>query len=69
MRKKRGRFDIVAVFESGGWIRATSDKSRSISAQELVTTLREQLRMIEAGIKAEKAAQKKKAKGVSPSHD
>ena len=53
MGRKRGRFDIVCVFAGGGYVRFTSDKTRSMPAAEMVTKLREYAGYLEAGVKAE----------------
>lgn len=55
--KARGRFDIVCVFRSGGYLRITSDKTRSLSPTEIVTCLRKYAGNIEAGIAAEAMAE------------
>ena len=56
MPKARGRFDIVAVFKTGGWVRFESDPKRSLDAAEIVDRLREYAKYIEAGVKAERKA-------------
>ncbi len=50
----RGRFDILVPFEDGAYVRFTSDKRRSLSAAEIVASLRKYLTAIEDGIEAEK---------------
>lgn len=61
---KRGRFDVVFVFKSGGWIRYTSNPTRSLFAAEVVDQLREFCRYIDKGLAAERRTAKgqKKAK-------
>jgi len=54
--KARGRFDVVVVFASGGYIRLTSRKDRSLSPAEIVAKLREFCGHIDHGIKAERDA-------------
>jgi hypothetical protein len=58
--RARGRFDIVAVFEDGAYLRFTSDKTRSVSAAEMVDRLREYANYIERGVKAEQKAKNAK---------
>lgn len=52
-RKKRGRFDVVCVFDSGAWVRITSDPKRSIPAADLIKELRDALKTVAAGIAGE----------------
>lgn len=56
--KKRGRFDVVFVFASGGWMRYTSNPTRSLLAAEVVEDLREFCRRVDKVIAAEKRAAK-----------
>jgi hypothetical protein len=51
--KARGRFDIVCVFEGGGYLRITSDPKRSLSAAEIVAKLRKYANELEVGVRAE----------------
>ena len=65
--KARGRFDIVAVFEDGAYVRFTSHKSRSYSAAEIAKCLREYAGYIENGVEAERtAASQQITIGASP---
>jgi hypothetical protein len=54
--KARGRFDVVVVFKSGGYIRLTSRKERSLTPQEIVDQLRTFCNQIDHGIRAEAEA-------------
>ncbi len=51
-RRARGRYDILVPLGEG-YIRFTSDKMRSLSAEEIVVRLREYLVYIENAIAAE----------------
>jgi hypothetical protein len=51
--KRRGRFEIVAVFPSGGSLRITSDKARSLTLPELVKSLREYADTLDRAIQRE----------------
>lgn len=54
--KPRGRFDLMFVFDDGASLRITSQKTRSLSAQEVVTRLREHCDHVEQGLAAGRAA-------------
>lgn len=55
MAKVRGRFDILVPFGDGdAYVRFTSDKTRSLSAQEILDCLREYVGYLENGIEAER---------------
>jgi hypothetical protein len=51
--RARGRFDIVAVFRDGAYVRFTSNPKWSFTAAEIVAALREHANTIEAGVHAE----------------
>jgi hypothetical protein len=51
--RARGRFDVVFAFKDG-YVRYTSDKTRSLPAAEVVKQLREFFRYIDKGIAAAK---------------
>jgi hypothetical protein len=60
--RARGRFDVVFSF-SDGYVRYTSDKTRSLPAAEVVKQLREFCRHVDKGIAAER---KNLMRGRSP---
>ncbi len=54
MGKVRGRFDILVPFKDGqAYVRFTSDKTRSLPADEILKCLKEYIGYLENGIKAE----------------
>jgi hypothetical protein len=61
MAKPRGRFDIVCVFDTGGYLRITSSKDRSLTPTELVSNLRYYAASLESGIRAAERKRKRKA--------
>ena len=62
--KARGRFDIVAVFEDGAYVRFTSRKERSLSPTEIIARLREYATLIENGVNARAEDEAGHAKAV-----
>jgi hypothetical protein len=64
--KLRARFDILVVFDDG-YVRMTSDKTRSLPPAEIVKCLREYADMIDNGIKAGDAKRARLATVTAPS--
>ena len=48
--RKRGRYEVVFVFDGGGSLQYTSPQRQSLSARETITALREMCHTIERAI-------------------